>query len=340
MNSNSQTEPFLLGPDTTGRDLAEAHLRYLKATVDELAERTVNELIDALKASSAPTNVEMSDDQWRQLANAALTIGTLAIDKITRRLTLQAAKYGWSQSFDYRPIATQVHAIASPARKIVNGLNYRGKCVRAVLKVQNFDSENIAGKELQARRVSNLEQLRTWQSDSFAAFAQDKTVSERFHSMYAKEWFEFCEEWTAAKIEMRYFNGFGFESILTKYLMRMTEESSKSKIQWEPVINSGGRISRPDAILTAGFTIDFKRKPDQLTFLINIPNLSHTQFNEISLDLIDLIERGTGIKYVETGRNLKNDPDVLQIDILGDFTMAQVKRALGEIDNYLTKRFR
>ena len=304
-----------------------------------MTERTENELIEALKASSGSTLIDMSDGQWNQLASAALTIGSFAIDKITRRLTLQGAKNGWSQGFDYRPIATQIHAIATPARKIINGLNYRGKCVRAVLKVQNFDSTNNEGKELQVRLVTNLEELKKWQSDSFVVFEKDKAVNERFHSMYQKEWEEFCEEWNAAKVELRFYSGSGFESILEKYLMRLSEESSKSNIQWQPVINTAGKTSRPDAILTSGFTVNFKRKPEQLTFLIDIPNLSNSEFNSISLDLMDLIEQKTGIKYVETGRNLINDTNVLQIDILGEFTMEQSKLALSEIDTYLTKRF-
>ena len=307
--------------------------------MDALTERTENELIEALKASSGSTLIDMSDGQWNKLASAALTIGSFAIDKITRRLTLQGAKNGWSQGFDYRPIATQIHAIATPARKIINGLNYRGKCVRAVLKVQNFDSTNNEGKELQVRLVTNLEELKKWQSDSFVVFEKDKAVNERFHSMYQKEWEEFCEEWNAAKVELRFYSGSGFESILEKYLMRLSEESSKSNIQWQPVISVEGKKSRPDAMLTAGFTVNFKRKPEQLTFLIDIPNLSNSEFNSISLDLMDLIEQKTGIKYVETGRNLTNDTNVLQIDILGEFTMEQSKLALSEIDSYLTKRF-
>jgi hypothetical protein len=328
-----------LSPSTTGRDLATEHLTYLKSTVDDLTQRTEDELIEALKSSSGSTLVDMSPGQWKQLASAALTIGSFAIDKITRRLTLQGAKNGWSQGYDYRPIATQIHAIATPARKIVNGLNYRGKCVRAVLKVQNFDSANVEGKELQTRFVTNLDELKRWQSESFVAFEKDKAVNERFHSMYQKEWEEFCEEWNAAKVELRFYSGSGFESILNKYLMRLSEESSKSNIQWEPVIKTLGQRNRPDAMLASGFTVNLKRKPEQLTFLIDIPNLTNTDFNSISLDLMDLIEQKTGIKYVETGRNLANDPNVLQIDILGEFTMAQSKLALGEIDDYLMKRF-
>jgi len=339
MDSLKEIEPFPLNATTSGRDVAEAHLDYLKSTVEGLTRHTVSELIVALKSSSGSTLIDMSDDQWEQLANAALTIGSFAIDKITRRLTLQAARYGWAQGYDYRPIATQIHAIATPARKIINGLNYRGKCVRAVLKVQNFDSAISEGKELELRLVTNLEDLKKWQSDSFVTFEQDKAVNERFHSMYQKEWEEFCEEWIACKVELRFYSGSGFEAILAKYLIRLSEESGKSKIQWEPVLNFAGTRSRPDALLTSGFTVNFKRKPEQLTFLIDIPNLTNTEFNSISLDLMDLIEQKTGIKYVETGRNLTNDLNVLQIDILGEFTMEQSKRALGEIDSYLTNRY-
>ena len=307
--------------------------------MEALTERTEDELIEALKASSGSTLVEMSDGQWKQLASAALTIGSFAIDKITRRLTLQGAKNGWSQGYDYRPIATQIHAIATPARKIINGLNYRGKCVRAVLKVQNFESVNSEGKELQVRLVTNLDQLKKWQSDSFGVFEKDKAVNERFHSMYQKEWEEFCEEWNAAKVELRFYSGSGFESILEKYLMRLSEESNKSNIQWQPVINVEGKRSRPDAMLTSGFTVNLKRKPEQLTFLVDIPNLTNSEFNSISLDIMDLIEQKTGIKHVETGRNETNDPNVLQIDILGEFTMGQSRLALSVIDTYLTNRF-
>jgi hypothetical protein len=129
------------------------------------------------------------------------------------------------------------------------------------------------------------------------------------------------------------------ESIFEKHLMSMTTESEKSKIQWEPVFKSGEKNSRPDAVLASGFSVNFKRKPDQFTLLIDIPNLTNTDFNEISLDLIELIEQKTGIKHVETGRNPKNDPDTLQIDLLGDFMIGQSRLAMSEIDSYLTKRF-
>jgi hypothetical protein len=339
MSSTSQIEPFPLKSDTTGRDLAEAHLKYLKSTVDELAEQTVSQLIDALKSSSGPTLIDMSEDQWKQLANSALTIGSGAIDKITRRLTLQAAKYGWLQSYDYRPIATQIHAIATPARKIINGLNYRGKCVRAVLKLQNFDSANDAGKELQLRKVTNLEELRSWQSDCFAVFERDKTVSERFHSMYSKEWFEFCDEWNAAKIEMRYFGGIGFEAILAKYLVRLSEESSKSKIQWEPALSSMSQSSRLDGVLASGFPFELKRKPGQLTFAITIPILTDSELHATALDLMDVIEKVTGLDNVEIGFNGAKDPNILEVIIFGSYTSEQSKLALSEIDTYLKQHF-
>ena len=339
MNPSKDIKPYPLDAFTKGREIADAHIEYLKATVETMTERTVNELIAALKSSSGSTLIDMSDEQWEQLASAALTIGSFGIDKITRRLTLQAARYGWSQAYDYRPIATQIHAIATPARKIINGLNYRGKCVRAVIKAMYGNSEDDSGCELEERLVTNLAQIQQWQSDIFESFEKDKGVKERFHSMYNKEWDEFCEEWNASKIEMRYYSGIGFEGILIKYLKRLSEESSKSKIQWEPVLNFDGRVRRPDAVLSSGFMMDFKRKPDRLSYLINIPNLSNSDFNSVSLDLMDVIEQAAGLKHVETGRDPLSNPNILQVDILGEFTMEQSKRALGEIDSYLMKRF-
>lgn len=296
-------------------------------------------MVEALQASSGNALVNMSDDEWKQLASTALTIGSSAIDKITKKLSLLSAKHEWAHGFDYRPIATQIHAIAMPARKTINSLNYRSKCVRAVLKVQNTQNAHEIVAELRNRVVSNLEDLIKWQADSVTAFENDKSVSSSFHANYKKEWVDFCEEWNSAKILMGEIPNRSLESIFERHLMRLTEESNKSKIQWEPVFRTGSKTSRPDALLTSGFSMNLKRKPDQLTFLIDIPNLTNTEFNEISLDLIDLIEQKTGIKYVETERNPKNDPNVLQIDLLGVFTTDQSKQALSEIDAYLTKRF-
>jgi hypothetical protein len=281
----------------------------------------------------------MSDEEWEQLASTALTIGSSALDKIEKKLTLLSAKYAWAKGFDYRPIATQIHAIAGPARKTINSLNFRSKCVRAVLKVQNTQNSTEAIAELRNRIISNLEDVSMWQADSVVAFENEKSVNPSFRSNYVKEWWDFCGEWNSAKIEMKKVSDRSLESIYENSLMRLTEESKKSKIQWEPVLNIAGTRSRSDALLTSGFTVNFKRKPEQLTYLIDIPNLTNTEFNSISLDLMDLIEQVTGIKHVETGRDSRNSPNVLQVDLMGEFTMAQSKVALGEIDSYLVKRF-
>jgi hypothetical protein len=283
--------------------------------------------------------INLTDDEWKQLASTALTIGSSALDKITKKLSLLSAKYEWAQGFDFRPIATQIDAIAAPARKTINSLNYRSKCVRAVLKVQNAQNETEAIAELKYRVISNLDDLTKWQADSVVAFENDKSVSTSFHANYIKEWVYFCEEWNSAKIDINAVSSRSLESIFEKHLMSMTAESEKSKIQWEPVFKSGEKISRPDAVLASGFTVNFKRKPDQLTLFIDIPNLTSAEFNQISLDLIELIEQKTGIKHVETGRSAKNDPNILQIDLLGDFMIGQSRLAMSEIDAYLTKRF-
>ena len=338
MNSISELEPFPLSPSASGQSLAQAHLNYLKTTVTSLAESTQEGLIKALKDSSGTKMIEMSQDQWQQLAGTALTIGSSALDKITKKLSIQSAMYGWAQGYDYRPIATQIHALATPARKIINGLNFRGKCVRAVLKVQESEVKTEELIELRQRSISNLEEVIQWQADSYAAFVTAKVVDKRFHPNYKKEWEDFCDEWNASKISMRHSSGKSLESIYIKYLAKLTEESNKSHIKWEPVLNLGGTISRPDAVLRSGFPMNFKRKPEQLSFLIDIPNLSNTDFNAISLDLMELIEQVSGIKNVETERDPINSPNILQVDILGEFTIEQSRLALGEIDSYLMAR--
>ena len=339
MDPVSPLEPFPLSPPATGKSLSQAHLNYLKSTVTTLAASTQEGLIKALKDSSGTNMIEMTDDQWQQLAGTALTIGSSGLDKIAKKLSIQAAMYGWAKDYDYRPIATQIHAIATPARKIINGLNFRGKCVRAVLKVQSSDTKNEEILELQQRSISSLQEVIKWQGDNYDAFEKDKAVDKRFHPNYKKEWVDFCGEWNASKIDMSYFSGKSLESIYFTYLKKLNEESNKSKIQWEPVLNLSGKVIRPDAVLRSGFLMNFKRKPEKLSFLIDIPNLDYTEFNAISLDLMDLIEQVTGIKHVETGRDMHKSPNVLQVDLLGEFTMAQSKVALGEIDSYLMKRF-
>jgi len=295
--------------------------------------------VKALQDSSETTLLNLTEEEWVQLASTALTIGSSALDKITKKLSLLSAKHGWAQGFDYRPIATQIDAIATPARKIINSLNYRSKCVRAVLKVVDTENANDIARELQNRTVSNLEDVIQWQADIVDEFENAKSVKVSFHANYRKEWLDFCEEWNSAKIEMKNVSGRSLDSIFEKHLRRLIEESGKSKIQWEPVFVAGGKSFRTDAVLTSGFSMNLKRKPDQLTFLIDIPDFTSSDFNAISLDLMDLIEQKTGIKYVETTRDQVKSPTVLQVDLIGDFTTAQSKIALEAIDGYLAKRF-
>jgi len=339
MNSTSQIEPFPLGPETTGHLVAEAHLTYLKSTVRALIDSTEQGLIQALKDSSGTTLIDMTDDEWKQLAVTALTIGSSALDKIEKKLSLQAAKYHWAKGYDYRPIATQIHTIATPARKIINGLNFRAKCVRAVIKVQTAETAMEEAKALRVRSIIDLKDIVAWQADSYAVFEKDKTVHSRFHPNYKKEWTEFCEEWNASKIDMRYYSGNSLESIYQKYLSRLTEESNKSNIKWEPVLQKDGRTSRPDGILGSGFPFELKRKPGQLTFAITIPTLTDSELHATALDLMDVIEKVTGLENVEIGFNGAKDPNILEVILFGSYTSEQSKLALNEIDTYLKQHF-
>ncbi len=281
----------------------------------------------------------MCDEEWEQLASTALTIGSPALDKIEKKLTLLSAKHAWTQGFDYRPIATQIHTIAGPARKTINSLNFRSKCVRAVLKVQSTQNATEAIAELQNRMISNLEDVIKWQADSVAAFENEKSVNPSFRSNYVKEWIDFCGEWNSAKIEMKHKSERSLESIFENSLMLLTQESKKSKIQWEPVLRSSGKISRPDGIMTSGFPFDLKRQPGQLTIVISIPKLTDSELHNTAVDLMDVIENVTGLVTVEIGFNGAKDPNILEVIFFESYTTEQLKLALSGIDTYLKEHF-
>ena len=330
--------PFKLTPQTTGADLAAAFQVYLAEATAHLETQTTLELISAIKASSSTSELGLSEKDWERLANAALTIGSQAIDRVTRRLSIQGAAIGWSPGFDYRPIATQIHALANPARKIRNAIAHRAKCVRAVLKIQEQKFETPLGAELASRTFATLVEVRNWQTESFLAFEKEGSVSERFHTVYKKEWNEFCEEWNSASIEIKQYSKSGLGSIFEKYLVGLTNESNKSKIQWQPVLNKDKTRIHADAKLSSGIPVDFKRRQESFTFSMHIPDMRQSDYNTISLDLMNLIEITTGLKHIDSMRGGK-DPDILNIDVYGEYTLAQAGKALEAVDLYFQKRY-
>lgn len=332
----SQKGILTVGPDTTGSVLATACLAYLKSETSRLDEQTTQELIAAIKKASQGAELNLSDKDWTRLADAALTIGSEALDRLTRRITILATATGWSTDSDYRPIATQIHAMSGPARKIRNAIAHRAKCVRAVLKVQTEGNSTGYTQELTGAMYGTADAVNSWQQASFKAFELQGSVNSRFHSMYHKEWEEFCKEWNEFNFGKVSTQRAGLESIFEKYISDLSSESSKFKLQWNnsPSDNlSYLRIEGSNQI-----TFDFKRKAENFTISIRIPNMQQRHFNSISIDLMDLVETTTGLRHIDTLRGGK-DTELLNVEVYGDYSMDQLKTVLKEIEQYFENEY-
>lgn len=325
-----------IGPDTTGSVLTKACLAYLKSESSRLDDQTTQELVAAIKKASQGAELNLSDKDWTRLADAALTIGSEALDRLTRRITILATASGWTTDFDYRPIATQIHAMSGPARKIRNAIAHRAKCVRAVLKVQTEGISTGYAQELAGAKYGTVDAVNSWQKASFKAFELQGSVNSRFHSMYLKEWEEFCKEWNEFSFGKTSIHTAGLESIFEKYITDLSSESSKFKLQW----NNSPRDNLSHVGLgdSNQITFDFKRKAENFTISIRIPNMQQRHFNSISIDLIDLIETTTGLRHIDTLRGGK-DADLLKVEVYGDYSMDQLKTVLEEFEQYFKKRY-
>jgi hypothetical protein len=325
-----------IGPDTTGAVLATACLAYLKGATTKLDDQTTQELVAAIKKASQGAELHLSDKDWTRLADAALTIGSEALDRLTRRITILAKASGWSTDFDYRPIATQIHAMSGPARKIRNAIAHRAKCVRAVLKVQTEGNANGYAEELAGAKYTTIDAVIAWQQGSFKAFELQGSVNSRFHSMYFKEWEEFCKEWNEFSFGTVGSKPVGLESIFEKYIRDLSNESSKFKLQWNYGPSQNLSFLRVDSANQV--TFDFKRKTENFTISIRIPNMQQRDFNSISIDLMDLVENSTGLKHIDTLRGGK-DADLLNVEVYGTYSMDQLKTVLGEFEKYFKQKY-
>ncbi len=334
----SEMDRLSLGSATTGADIAQSCLAYLRENTAKLETQTTLELIQAIKGSSRNFKLDFGDRDWVRLADAALTIGSEAMDRVTRRLTIQGAAMGWSTDFDYRPLATQIHAVAGPARKIRNAIAHRAKCTRAILKAQDLKNSIGLGHELAGTRFATTDQVRDWQKRSFYLFEKIGSVNPRFHLMYQKEWLNFCDEYNAFNFGITTYSTEGLQSIFEKYLLGLSKEASKFNLRWDFVDKSDSTTSALKSKLNSNITYDFKRKEDQFTISIRIPEMNQNTYNSVSLDLMELIELKTGLKHIDAIRGGK-DPDLLNIDVYGEYAMGHIKSALSEIEKYFQQKY-
>jgi hypothetical protein len=326
---------LVLKPNTDGAMLSSACLAYLKSVTSRLDAQTTNELVKAIIKASHGTELNLSEKDWIRLADAALTIGSDALDRLTRRITILATANSGSPDTDYRPLATQIHALAGPARKIRNAIAHRAKCVRAVLKTQTEQGMSALGKEISINYYPTADDVIHWERASFKAFENQGSVSSRFHSMYFKEWEEFCDEWNEFNFGPNGARNIGLESIFEKYILGLSAETTKFKLLWNNPTGAGlpSSLSKKDKI-----TFDFKRKAENFTVSIRIPNMQQKDFNVISIDLMDLVENSTGLRHIDTLRGGK-DTELLNVEVYGDYSMDQLKTVLKEIEKYFDTKY-
>jgi hypothetical protein len=154
--------------------------------------------------------------------------------------------------------------------------------------------------------------------------------------MYYKEWEEFCKEWNDFNFGKIGLKTSGLESIFEKYITDLSNESTKFKLQWNYPIGpelSYLRVASKDLI-----TFDFKRKAENFTISVRIPNMQQKDFNSISIDLMDLVENTTGLKHIDTLRGGK-DAELLNVEVYGNYSMDQLKTVLDEFEKYFDQKY-
>jgi hypothetical protein len=328
-------ERLELSAATRGSDLQKHALAYLKLQTERLEEETTQELVRAIRLASPGQVLPLAESEWVRLSDAALTIGSNALDRITRRLSILGSSTNGSADFDYRPLATQIHALARPARKIRNAIAHRAKCVRAVMKPQQSTDNQSQGWLLAQTMRSNESEVMRWERESFEVFAVDATVSPRFHSTYLKEWELFCTEWNAFNFDGRQRVEEGLSSIYEKNLHELSKEASKFNLQW--IQSKPDFVQKlSDSAEPSSVTYEIKRKQEQFTITISIPELTQQKYNRISMDLMDLIESETGLTHIDALRGGK-DSHLLNIEVYGTYSREQLKLAVSKVEEYFQK---
>jgi hypothetical protein len=280
---------------------------------------------------------KISERDLDRLAEATLTIGSFAIDRIARRLELIGAAAGWGESADYRAIAHQLHSVTGQARKLKNSVAQRRKCIKAILSKPEFsdsDQDNLAWDWLEIKNTSSLSE---WLGNAFKTFKKSGQVKERFLTTYEYEWDAFTHDAIRYLFTTHISEDEGIKSRYDKYIDIFVQEISKTNLNWvSEVVTSTGK--RADFAISNGVSIDLKKRPDHFSFIVTIPNNFETNFREIPLALMDLLEQKPGFKYVDISQPVA-DTHQMTIEIRDTYTMEEIAVAQSEILQYFEKRF-
>ena len=321
-----------------GSRLSQAMLEYLNWECFEAESRNKDGVRQALSQIiyGSGHGGKISERDLDRLAEATLTIGSFAIDRITRRLELIGATAGWGESADYRAIAHQLHSVTGQARKLKNSVAQRRKCVKAILS-EPEKSVNDDQLTLDWLEIKNTNSLAEWTVNTFAAFKKSGQVKERFLTTYQYEWDAFTKDAVGYLFTTHISEDQGIKSRYDKYIDIFVQEISKTNLKWvsEAVTSTG---KRADFAISNGVSIDLKKRPDHFSFIVTIPSNFESNFREIPLALMDLLEQKPGFKYVDISQPMA-DTHQMTIEIRDAYTMEEIAVAQTEILKYFEARF-
>ena len=324
--------------NTRGSRLSQAMLEYLNWECFEAESRNKEGVRQALSQIiyGSGHGGKISERDLDRLAEATLTIGSFAIDRITRRLELIGVAAGWGESADYRAIAHQLHSVTGQARQLKNSVAQRRKCVQAILSKPE-KSVNDDQLTLDWLEIKNTNSLAEWTVNTFAAFKKSGQVKERFLTTYQYEWDAFKSDAIGYLFTTHISEDEGIKSRYDKYIDIFVQEISKTNLKWvsEVVTSTGKRV---DFAIDNGVSIDLKKRPDHFSFIVTIPSNFETNFREIPLTLMDLLEQKPGFKYVDISQPIA-DTHQMTIEIRDAYTMEEIAVAQSEILQYFETRF-
>lgn len=285
---------------------------------------------------------DISSLDWERLAEATLTIGSKAVDRIAFRLRAIGRNVGWDSNIDYRSRALMIHASINQGRKLKNASALRQKCAKAI--IEKFELANGLAKDRLSDIVSRSN-FQKWADELFRVFVESATVKPQFHYIYKTEWetfikeaedyfFQSAETWSDKYTYLEYHKR---RPKYEKFLEALVSDTSKTNLNWafEKVSSSE---TRDDIVINNGVTVNLKRRPEYFSFIVKIPSNFKSNFSEIPLALMDLLEDNPGFQHVDITQ-IGNESNQIEIQIFDKYEMKQINEAQNEILNYFKKRF-
>ena len=341
---NTQPPRTIPKEGLAGHLLQRELLKFLEWESEGAAKQNQSLIIKSLKEilGQSHDSSNISPRDWERLAEATLTIGSKAVDRIALRLRSIGQNVGWDSSIDYRDLASLVHSKINQGRKLKNASALTRKCVKAI--IGKFELANGPVRDRLADVVfrSNFQQ---WADELFGVFVESATVRPQFQYIYKTEWESFIknaedyffqteDSWSGKKVWT------GYSKVLPKYekfLEALVSDTSKTNLNWafEKVSSSG---KRDDIVINNGVTVNLKRRPEYFSFTVKIPSSFKSNFSEIPLALMDLLENNPGFQHVDITQ-IGNESNQIEIQIFDKYEMKQIHEAQNEILNYFKKRF-